>query len=593
MTANEKLIKLRQIMKDEDIQALVIPSADPHQSEYVAPHWGCREWLSGFTGSAGLLVITETKSALWADSRYYLQAEKQLSDSEIILMKAGLPETPDYKYWLAETLEKKGAVGYDPMVRSVESFREMDRFFQAFPKLTLKAIPDPFAKIWENRPPIPAEPVRLMPEAYSGRSVIDKLQQIRSEMYKQELDYHLVCSLDDIAWTLNIRGNDVLHVPVAISWLLIGKTEAIFYINQDKIDEGDQRYLENSGIAIRPYEAIEKEIGKICHGKKILIDPARTNMAFYQLLNGAATIKYGKTLSTLLKAVKNETELQGFRDAHIRDGAAMVKWMVWLHQEAGKKPHTEITIADKLAEYRKAQDLFMDLSFETIPAMGPNGALPHYSATPDNAAEIPKDGILLVDSGGQYLDGSTDITRTLALGKVENDKAKFHYTLVLKGMIQLSIVKFPAGTAGNQLDAIARRPLWNRGINFGHGTGHGVGHHLAIHEGPQSISPKSTVPLKTGMVLSNEPGIYIPGEYGIRTENLMAVIPYEKNQFGDFLTFETLTVCPIDTNLLIADMLSSEERKWLNDYHTDVLEKLSPLLNEAEQNWLKKACQPI
>lgn len=593
MAVKERLEQLRKLMKQSGIDAYIIPSADPHQSEYVAPRWKVRAWISGFNGSAGTVVVTQKKAGLWTDGRYFLQAEEQLKGSTIKLFKAGLPETPDYKNWICGELKKGGKIGFDSTVMSIN---EVDDLKTAFGKkgLIVKPGRDLIDMIWKDRPAFPSGKAVLHPLKYAGLGRPEKFNAIREKMAESEIDYHLFASLDDLAWLFNIRGDDVACNPVVMGFGLIGKKSAELFVQHGKFNTKDVATLEKDGVKVRDYSDIFKVLSKI--GKsKIFIDPARCSQSLLDSINmKKAEIVKGLNMSQMMKAVKNATEIEGMKKAHIIDGVAMVKFLHWFDTTIGKEKITEISASDVLEKFRKEGDGFMGLSFDTISGYGEHGAIIHYSATPESSIEVKPAGLYLIDSGGQYSSGTTDITRTVVAGKLTK-KMITDFTLVLKGHIAIATARFPQGfTAGTHLDALARTALWKNGQNYNHGTGHGVGAYLSVHEGPMGISPRwLETKLVPGMIMSNEPGYYESGQYGIRIENLVLVEQVEETQWGKFLGFTDLTMCPIDIRAVDAGIMSFEEKRWLNDYHKKVFSTLSPYLNTAQKNWLKKMTAAI
>lgn len=591
MNYENRLNALREVMSAKGLAAFIVPSSDPHQSEYVAPHWNARTWISGFNGSAGTVIITQDAAALWTDSRYFLQAEQQLDSSCFQLMKMGLPETPDFVQWLAQKLKAGDRVGYDPVVNGKQFILGLTVKLHDFQILTVALDEDPFESIWVGRPTIPQEAVMELPLHFSGESRIQKFRRIRKEMKSKNVDIHLVASLDDIAWILNIRGKDIQFNPVVISYLIIEIQKIKLFINKQKLSSEMILLLQEDDVEIAPYEDIWVYANRLNKSQTVYLDPERVNLKLAESIKSCANIVEGMNFSTLMKAMKNEYELKGIRKAHIRDGVAMVKWMIWLEKDLQTHSHNEVSIADKLEEFRSRQENFRGLSFNAISGFGANGAIVHYSPQRATAARIETNGVLLIDSGGQYLDGTTDITRTIGIGLVE-DEVKEWFTRVLQGHIRLAMAVFPEGTTGSQLDSFARAALWKAGYNYGHGTGHGVGHFLAVHEGPQNISPRGSAVLMPGMLISNEPGMYRAGKYGIRIENLIVVTPVMTTEFGEYFGFETVTLCPIDLNMVNRNMMSDEEINWLNNYHKIVYEKLSPGLTSLENDWLRnKTCK--
>ena len=593
MTIAKRLEQLREMMKKNKIDAYIIPSADPHQSEYVAPRWKTREWISGFNGSAGTVVVTMKKAGLWTDGRYFLQAQEQLKESTITLFKAGLPETPDYKEWLAKELKKGADIGFDS---SVMSINEVDDLKKSFESNGLKVKPgkDLVDAIWKDRPEFPSGKAVLHPLKYSGMSRPDKFKAIREKMAESGIDHHLFASLDDIAWIFNIRGNDVSCNPVVMGFGIIGKKSAELFVKKGKFNAKDMQTLEKDGVKVRDYDEVYKVLAKLNKGK-LFLDPARCSRSLFDAVDRKKVeVVKGMNMSQIMKAVKNKVEIEGMKKAHITDGVAMVKFLCWLDNALGKEKVTEISASDKLASFRAAGENFMGLSFDTISGYGEHGAIIHYSATKESSIEVKPEGLYLIDSGGQYLTGTTDITRTIAVGKLTK-KMKKDFTNVLKGHIAIAAARFPQGfTAGTHLDALARIALWKNGQNYNHGTGHGIGAYLSVHEGPMGISPRwLETKLLPGMIMSNEPGYYEAGEYGIRIENLVLVKEIEETKWGKFLGFENVTMCPIDIRTVEPEMLNAEEKKWLNDYHKEVFKNLSPLLGKEEKEWLKKMTASI
>jgi len=592
MNSLKKLTLLRRQMAENGIKAYIVPSSDPHLSEYLPEHWKSRAWLSGFTGSAGTLVVTLKKSALWTDSRYFLQAEKELEGSGIDLCKMGLPDTPSMESWLADRLSKNDLVAFDGRLFSHAQAKTLKSTLSDY-GLRVNSDVDMMKIIWANRPSIPLGKAFEHKLVYTGKSVREKIADIRGKLKDLKANTCIISTLDDVAWTFNIRGSDVDDNPVVLSYGFITMDEAILFISPDKVSKTLKQKLFVEGVKVMKYNRIEKIIRNLNGNAIIALDESRINHRLATLIPKKATIKATIRIPTMLKAVKNAVELENIRQSMVSDGVAMCQFLFWLDKTIGKETITEITIAEKLLEYRKKQKGFVSESFNTIAGYAGNGAIVHYSATPDSAAEIKAKGFLLVDSGGQYHQGTTDITRTIHLGKPTKAE-KTDYTLVLKGMVQLSMVKFPAGTRGSQLDVLARSAMWRNGINYGHGTGHGVGAFLNVHEGPQSIRPnENPVTLEPGMIQSNEPGIYRAGKYGIRIENLIACQQEMDTEFGKFYGFETLTLCPIDTKPIAVEMLTADEKDWLNDYHKMVYDRISPFLEEEQRAWLKEKTKPL
>lgn len=587
---SERIHALRMWFKP-NIQAFIIPSTDPHLSEYVAPHWKSREWISGFTGSAGTVVITEKKAGLWTDSRYFLQAAEQLQGSGIDLYKEMLPETPSITKFLSDELQPGESVGIDGKMFSVEQVESMQAELSA-KNIQIVFCPDPMDELWENRPPMPESPAFVYDIKYAGKSCSEKIAAIRTELKKKSAESVMLSALDEIAWTLNLRGNDVHCNPVVVSYLLITEKKAVLFIAPEKVTEEVRNYLEKQQIEIQNYSNTEIYLSDL-NSSSILMNPAKTNYSVFSSVNPQCRIIRGEAPVALLKAIRNEQEIKGVHAAMQRDGVALVKFLRWLESAVPSGTETELSIDRKLHAFRATQDLYAGESFDTIAGYKEHGAIVHYSATEESNATLHPKGFLLLDSGAQYLDGTTDITRTIALGELTTEE-KTDYTLVLKGHIALAMAVFPSGTRGAQLDVLARMPLWSHKMNFLHGTGHGVGHFLSVHEGPQSIRMnENPIVLQPGMVTSNEPGVYKGGSHGIRTENLTLVCSAGEGLFGEYLKFETITLCPICKKGIIKELLTADEVDWLNNYHQQVYEKLSPKLNEEEKAWLKEATAAI
>ncbi|MBD3375342.1 M24 family metallopeptidase [candidate division KSB1 bacterium] len=587
---NERLQKLRSLMKEHGIDAYIIPSSDPHQSEYVASRWKSRAWLSGFTGSAGTVVVTHDKAGLWTDSRYFLQAAQELKESGIDLFKMGTPDVPSFVEWLDKELDYAATVGFDGAVLSHKQVEELRSSLSD--QIRFEYQVDLIDSIWPDRPSIPTNSVIPLNEHYTGKARKIKIDQIRQHMQDQDTHVHIVSALDEIAWILNIRGNDVEFNPVVYSFLVISTERATLYIDPQKLDPNLKTSLESDGIDLRDYHEIYQDLSRLSEPVTVLIDPARSNQKLVDAIPETCRIKKQTDVVIGYKAVKNPTEIKGIKDAHRRDGVALVRWLMWLEKSVGKEPLNEVSIAEKLESFRQQGELYQGPSFNTIAGYGGNGAIVHYAAQPQTAADIKPEGLLLIDSGGQYMDGTTDITRTLALGSVTAEQ-KTHFTLVLKGHIDLAMATFPQGTGGSHLDVLARLPLWQHGLNYGHGTGHGVGHFLNVHEGPQQIRPENPTILEPGMLTSNEPGYYREGEYGIRIENLVLTVKDESIKEASFLGFETISLCPIDRTLIDKSLLSGKEIDWLNQYHKRVWDELSPLLDDNETEWLTEKTKPL
>lgn len=587
----ERIVALRRFLKNNNLDAFIIPSTDPHLSEYVASHWKSREWISGFTGSAGIVVITNECAGLWTDSRYYLQATDQLDGTGIELFKEGLPDTPSMTEWLGSVLKTHQTVGIDGKMFSVSEIEKMKGAFE-HKQINIRTELDPFEEIWENRPPMPQDKVYQYPTEYAGVTSSEKITTIRKTMKSSGIESLLISALDEIAWTLNVRGNDVQFNPVVISYLLIDQSNTYFFISPGKLTKEIEEYLLSQKIVSKEYTGINSFLSTYTAGN-LLITPNKTNYSVYSSINPACTIRRENSPVSLLKAIRNETELKGIHSAMIRDGVALTRFLYWLESAVPSGKETELSVTQKLYEFRAEQKLFMGESFETIAGYGANGAIVHYSATPESNATLKPKGFLLLDSGAQYLDGTTDITRTIALGELTEEE-KRDYTLILKGHINLAMAKFPDGTRGTQLDVLARMPIWKHRMNFLHGTGHGVGHFLSVHEGPQSIRMnENPVVLQPGMLTSNEPGVYVTGSHGIRIENLTLVCKDGEGMYGEYLKFETVTLCPICRKGIIKEILTCEELDWLNDYHRSVFSKLSPYLKNEELNWLKEQTSTI
>ncbi len=586
---NHRISLLRTYFRQENIQALIIPSTDPHLSEYVAPHWQSRKWISGFSGSAGTVVVTTREAGLWTDSRYFLQAATQLAGTEIKLFKLMLPETPDIPTYLSTQLQCGETVGIDGQMFSQAEVEQLQGCLKKS-GISLKNVADPLANLWIDRPPIPESQAFIHNLNYAGKSCVEKLTLIRKEMKKSGAEALILSALDEIGWALNLRGNDVHCNPVVVCYLLIETEKAHLFINPQKVTEEVAVHLEKNGITTHPYEAVESFLAQL-DTATISADPAKTNHAIFSSIQKPSILREPSPVA-LLKAIRNEQEIAGLHNVMLRDGIAMVKFLKWLEETPVSK-ESEISIDRKLHELRAAQPLYMGESFDTIAGYRENAAIVHRSATPETDTALRPEGFLLLDSGAQYLDGTTDITRTIALGPLTEEE-KTDYTLILKGHIALATAVFPEGTRGVQLDILARTPIWKRRMNYLHGTGHGVGNFLNVHEGPQSIrKEENPVTLQAGMVTTNEPGVYKEGLHGVRTENMYLIVPAGEGMFGNYLKFEVLTLSPICKKGILPELLEKEETEWLDNYHRLVYEKLSPLLDEAEKDWLKKACAPL
>ncbi len=591
-TIIERLAALRAIMSKKGIQAFIIPGTDPHLSEYSAEHWKSRDWISGFTGSAGTAVVTFDQAGLWTDSRYFLQAEIQLEGTSFKLFKQGLPETPDIVSWLISTLPVGSNVAIDgAMFATTEALQLQKTLLQS--DLQLIADFDPFDKIWTNRPVIPQNPLFIYEEKYSGESTQSKIEKILSDINKKGASAILLSALDEIAWAFNVRGTDVECNPVVICYAYISSSRKALFIDAAKVPQKEYDCLTEQGIEVIPYNKVLPFIEQIPQNITLFIDAGKLNFKLFQAVSGNKKYIMGNSPVTWLKSLKNPTEIEGFRNAMIKDGVALVQFFRWLEAHISDGNITETEIGRQLIRFRSKQELFIGESFSTISGYNGHGAIVHYHATPESESTLEPSGFLLIDSGGQYLDGTTDITRTIALGAL-TERQKRDYTLVLKGHIAIATCHFPKGTRGSQIDVLARKPLWDYGMGYLHGTGHGIGHFLNVHEGPQNIRlEENPTPLTPGMVTSNEPGVYITDEYGIRTENLVLTTFDKQTDFAEFYKFETLTLCPIDKKGIDISLLTDAEISWLNEYHQMVFDKLSPKLSDEETIWLKQATAPI
>ncbi len=586
-----RVASLRELMNKKGISACIIPGTDPHASEYIAEYWKERVWISGFNGSAGTAVITLNKAGLWTDSRYFLQGTEQLSGTGIELIKQGLPETLEIIPWLSDELKAGDKVGVNPQMFSVNTYAAMKSELKT-EGVELISI-DLLAEVWTERPSLPLNPIFVFDTKYNGKVSKEKLTALRAELKKAKANIFVMSALDDIAWLFNVRGNDVDYNPVVIAYALVAEEKATLFIAPEKLTAETRLYLEKEGVSVADYTAINDTLKGISASKAVLIDGSKLNQSMFEAIPSVCAIRNTMSPVFKLKSIKNEVEMAGVRRAMVKDGVALTKFFKWLEENVASGKLTEVSVDKKLYEFRKEQENFMGESFGTIAGYGPHGAIVHYSATEESASVLKPEGIFLLDSGGQYLDGTTDITRTVALGKV-TDKQKTDFTLVMKGHIALGTAVFPAGTRGTQLDILARKAMWDLGLNYGHGTGHGVGHFLNVHEGPQSIRmDENPTVLQSGMFMSNEPGMYRTGEYGIRIENLVHIVPAMQTEFGQFLQFETVTLFPIDKNLIAIEMLNETEKNWLNAYHQKVFVNVSPSLNESEKIWLENKCSAI
>nr|WP_303218515.1 aminopeptidase P family protein [uncultured Prevotella sp.] len=589
---NQRLESLREVMRREHLSAFIFPSTDAHQSEYVADHWQGRTWISGFNGSAGTAVVTMKSAALWTDSRYFLAAEEQLKGTEFQLMKLKIEGTPTISEWLAQELQGENAeVGLDGMVNSYHETMGLIADLRKSGGITVRTNFDPLGLIWTDRPAIPANPVEIQPMEFAGESVASKISRIRTALRQRHADGMLISALDDIAWTLNLRGTDVHCVPVFVSYLLISSQQVSLYVDSAKINDEVKAYLTENGISLYPYNKVAEGLERYSE-YNILLDGDETSYFLWKTVKCQEIIA-GKSPVPAMKAQKNDREIAGFRQAMLRDGVAMVKFLRWLKPAVEAGGQTEISIDRKLTSLRAEQHLFRDISFDTIAGYQAHGAIVHYEATPETDVALKPEGLILIDSGAQYQDGTTDITRTIALGPV-TEEMKHVYTLVLKGHIQLELAKFPDGASGTQLDALVRECMWREGYNYLHGTGHGVGSYLSVHEGPHQIRMEwKPTPLRAGMTVTDEPGLYLSGKFGVRIENTLLIKDYQTTEFGKFLQMESLTLCPIDLTPVDFSMLQPEEIEWLDTYHRDVFEKLSPYLEGEDLEWLREATRPV
>lgn len=590
---NQRLESLREVMKREHLAAFIFPSTDAHQSEYVADHWMGRAWISGFDGSAGTAVVTMHSAALWTDSRYFLAAEEQLKGTEFQLMKLKIPGTLSIAEWLGKELQDVDSpeVGLDGWVNSYSSTSGLIADLRKAGGITVRTNFDPLEEIWKDRPSIPLKPVEIQPMEFAGEDVSSKIKRIRQALRAQHADGMLVSALDDIAWTLNLRGTDVHCVPVFVSYLLIASDKVSLFVDEAKVSSEIRAYLESNGVSIYKYNKVEEGL-KAYSEYNILLDGNETSYYLWKAVRCQEIVQASSPIPAM-KAVKNEAEIAGYRSAMLKDGVAMVKFLKWLLPAVEAGGETEISIDKKLTALRAEQKLFRDISFDTIAGYQAHGAIVHYEATPETDIPLKPEGLLLLDSGAQYQDGTTDITRTIALGPITEEK-KHIYTLVLKAHIQLELAKFPDGASGTQLDALGRECMWREGFNFLHGTGHGVGSYLSVHEGPHQIRMEyMPTPLRAGMTLTDEPGLYLAGKFGVRIENTVLLSDYMKTEFGKFLQIEPLTLCPIDTAPIDLTMLMPEELAWLNEYHAKVYAELAPYLDEEEKKWLENATKTI
>lgn len=575
-------------MEENGAAAVVIPSSDPHQSEYTAGHWQARQWLTGFSGSAGTAVVTRSTAGMWTDFRYWIQAKSQMDQFE--LFKHGESDVPDFQDWLADRLDRGSRIAIDGKLLSAEQAKKYRRLFGE-KGIELDTSLDLISGIWENRQPMPGGPAFILSPALAGKTRVEKLEEIREKMDSYQADHHLICALDDIAWTFNLRGEDVHTNPVVLAFALVSRDETRLFIDPEKLSGEVREELEGDGIRLEPYQAIDGALAGLAGGDRLLADPESVSDYLYRQVNPRVKMVEKKNPPARLKCIKNPVEIGHIKETSVKDGRAVVSFLHWLSEETG--PLTEISVARKLLEFRRAQDDFVNVSFESIMAFGEHSAMCHYSATEETDAPLTRDGMFLTDSGGNYLTGTTDITRTLHLGRPDDTQVR-DYTLVLKGHIAVATSRFPSGTRGYQIDTLSRQFLWQQCLDFGHGTGHGVGFFLCVHEGPARISPFPVdVALKPGMLLTNEPGLYREGKYGIRLENMVLVAPDRKNEFGQFLKFETVTLCHFERELMDKALLTAEEIQWIDQYHGVVYETLAPGLAPDVQAWLKEKTRPL
>lgn len=591
MKVSERIQKLRELMKKEKIDYYIVPSDDFHQSEYVAECFKARAYITGFTGSAGTALIGKEKAILWTDGRYFIQANHQLEGSGVELFKMRIPGWPTLEEWLMDNMKEGETLGFDGRVVPLNQYKEILKIKEK-KNINISMSKDLIQEIWIDKPEMPKEKIFILDTKYCGKTANEKIQEVRAEMKKLGGKAYIVASLDDIAWLFNIRGNDVKYTPVILSYALIDEKQARLYIDKEKVSASDKERLLAEGIELKDYEDIFGDIMAI--KDSVILDSSKVSAFIYEQINKDINIIEELNITTKLKAIKNETEIKSSKNCQLKDGVAMVKFIKWIKENAGKEVITELTLNDKLYEFRSKGDLFIEESFATIAGYKEHAAMMHYSATEESAYELEKQGILLVDSGGQYLDGTTDITRSIILGEISKHERR-DFTLVLKAHINLMKAKFLKGTTGSNIDILSRRVLWEEGIDYKCGTGHGVGFCLSVHEGPQTIRPiPNTIELEPGMILTNEPGIYREGSHGIRTENIMLVVEDEKSdEFGEFYRFETMSYCPIDLDGIDKELLTEDEKEWLNSYHEETYNKLSPFLNSEEKEFLKNATKSV
>lgn len=596
MKTNEipaRLEAMRKFMEKKKLDAFIIPSTDAHLSEYPPKYWESRKWISGFTGSAGTAVVTKDKAGVWTDSRYFLQGATELKDTGFDLFKMGQPETPDMTSWIIDQVGEGGTVGIDALVYAASDAKTLQSNLEA-KAIKLETGFDPFEEIRKERPEIPKNKVFMLPDEITGESVENKISRINAVLKKIDADGIIIVTLDAVAWTFNLRGNDVDYNPVAVAYAYVSKNETVLFIDSDKLTDEVKKEYKKASVKLAAYNEVFNYVANLPQKSNICITGNKINYKLYQTIPAECKVLDITSPVDLMKSIKNETELEGFRYAMIKDGVALVRFYMWLEKAIPEGNVTEVTIEEKLNEFRSQQALFVGDSFATIAGYAGNGAIIHYHATPENCSIVELKGLLLIDSGGQYKDGTTDITRTLAVGKLTKQMKK-DYTNVLKGHIAIATAVYPEGTRGSQLDILARKALWDNCLTYWHGTGHGIGHFLNVHEGPQNIRlEENPTVLKPGMVTSNEPGLYRAGKYGIRIENLIVTQEFQKtDEFGTFYNFETITLCPIDTQPIIKKMLTKKERKWLNNYHKMVYNKLKDYLSNHEKDWLRERTKSI
>lgn len=592
MKITEKIAKLKELMKERGIDYYIIPSADYHQSEYVGDYFKGREWISGFTGSAGTVVVTQNEVGLWTDGRYFIQAEKQLQGSGITLFKMGEERVPTFIQYIVNNIQSGETLGFDGKVLATNTVLDFEAKFKD-KKVNFNFEFDLVGEIWRDRPSLPASQVFVLEEKFTGESVEKKLTRVRNILEEENCDVNIITSLDDIAWIFNIRGNDVKNNPVNLAYAAITVDKAVLYIGEEKLNSEVEKYLYKNGVEVRDYFEIYEDMERVSNSNIIMMDLNKVNYTIFKKLNPEIKVINRSNPSTIMKACKNKVELENLRNSHVKDGVAVTKFMYWLKNSIGKEEITEMSATQKLESFRKEQELYIEPSFDTIAAYESNAAMMHYKSTPETDRRLEAKNLFLVDSGGQYFDGTTDITRTFVLGEC-SEELKKHFTLVLKGMINLSKVKFLYGVTGTNLDILARQALWNIGIDYKCGTGHGVGFLLNVHEGPQGIRVQyNSQVLEEGMNVTNEPGVYIAGSHGIRLENELIVQKAEKTEFGQFMKFETMTYAPLDLDGVIKELLSKEEIEYLNNYHQIVYEKVSPYLTLEEKEWLKEYTRAI